>query len=431
MLMAPAVINMSPHFPNMESPSGPRGEPLLNSHEQGNLDTFLGFIYDNWTAHRPIHDSLADVEFPILEAVGSAHGTSGQTAVPIPSAGSTSLVDNFVFQVPNPLPPAMLNAQLPPQPQAHFTPPVTQDDTTVYGLQQQDDLTAANLIHSMGRQHSLGSFGDREATASARRAIPRGHLRHEAMDDFMSHSQGLRSDGASMFVEMHTGGSQELAMARTSLAHQFSFGTDQSFTAGPFQPAPHETMEALSNGLIGHMACLQPEGMADATSSSPRQNGDGSPTKRKAEFPSNGSSLEGFANAPKRRRKSRAQPNRDDNDNDADTSRAQGSNAPDASASPPVATSHRRRRSNAEPKAPRTNLTESQKRSNHIQSEKKRRNLIKEGYDDVSAIVPGVKGGGHSKSGALIVTFDFILSLIATKENLETKLKELETGSLQ
>ncbi|KAG9185542.1 hypothetical protein G6011_06873 [Alternaria panax] len=45
-------------------------------------------------------------------------------------------------------------------------------------------------------------------------------------------------------------------------------------------------------------------------------------------------------------------------------------------------------------KAHRENLTEEQKRSNHILSEQKRRDLIKQGYKDLNEVVPAVRGGG-------------------------------------
>ncbi|KEQ60551.1 uncharacterized protein M437DRAFT_13513, partial [Aureobasidium melanogenum CBS 110374] len=49
----------------------------------------------------------------------------------------------------------------------------------------------------------------------------------------------------------------------------------------------------------------------------------------------------------------------------------------------------------------RKNLTEDQKRSNHIRSEQKRRNIIKQGYEDLNELVPNLKTGGFSKSAVL------------------------------
>ncbi|KEQ69742.1 hypothetical protein M436DRAFT_25843, partial [Aureobasidium namibiae CBS 147.97] len=53
-------------------------------------------------------------------------------------------------------------------------------------------------------------------------------------------------------------------------------------------------------------------------------------------------------------------------------------------------------------------LTEDQKRSNHIRSEQKRRNIIKQGYEDLNELVPNLKTGGFSKSAVLTETTRFL-----------------------
>ncbi|KAF1826257.1 uncharacterized protein K489DRAFT_303288, partial [Dissoconium aciculare CBS 342.82] len=54
-------------------------------------------------------------------------------------------------------------------------------------------------------------------------------------------------------------------------------------------------------------------------------------------------------------------------------------------------------------KQPRQNLSDKQKRENHIMSEKKRRQLIKTGYADLNKLVPALAGGknGMSRSESL------------------------------
>jgi hypothetical protein len=63
-------------------------------------------------------------------------------------------------------------------------------------------------------------------------------------------------------------------------------------------------------------------------------------------------------------------------------------------------------------KTHRENLTEEQKRSNHILSEQKRRDLIKQGYKDLNEVVPAVRGGGLSKSQVLVEAASFLEKLI-------------------
>lgn len=65
----------------------------------------------------------------------------------------------------------------------------------------------------------------------------------------------------------------------------------------------------------------------------------------------------------------------------------------------------------------RKNLTEEQKRSNHIRSEQKRRNIIKQGYQDLNELVPNLKTGGFSKSAVLTETTRY--------------LEEVQTGNIK
>ncbi|THC89476.1 hypothetical protein EYZ11_011077 [Aspergillus tanneri] len=77
-------------------------------------------------------------------------------------------------------------------------------------------------------------------------------------------------------------------------------------------------------------------------------------------------------------------------------------------------------------KATRENLTEEQKRSNHILSEQKRRNLIRQGFDDLCSLVPGLHGGGFSKSAMLTQAADWLEDVLHGNEILKTQLAELK-----
>ncbi|KAH7398993.1 hypothetical protein DE146DRAFT_613022, partial [Phaeosphaeria sp. MPI-PUGE-AT-0046c] len=74
--------------------------------------------------------------------------------------------------------------------------------------------------------------------------------------------------------------------------------------------------------------------------------------------------------------------------------------------------SGKKKRSAAAQKLQRENLTEEQKRSNHILSEQKRRNLIKRGFDDLHDLVPEIRNGGLSKSSVLTEAANFLDKLI-------------------
>ncbi|OJD17223.1 hypothetical protein AJ78_02660 [Emergomyces pasteurianus Ep9510] len=77
----------------------------------------------------------------------------------------------------------------------------------------------------------------------------------------------------------------------------------------------------------------------------------------------------------------------------------------------------------------RENLTEEQKRTNHILSEQKRRNLIKQGFDDLCALVPELHGGGFSKSTMLIQAAEWLEDLLRGNDVLRNQLDELKKHS--
>lgn len=76
----------------------------------------------------------------------------------------------------------------------------------------------------------------------------------------------------------------------------------------------------------------------------------------------------------------------------------------------------------------RENLTEEQKRSNHIQSEQKRRNLIKQGFDDLNRMVPELRSGSLSKSNMLVESARFMRLLREGNTELRSRLQGLEKG---
>ncbi|RKF62749.1 putative bhlh family transcription factor protein [Golovinomyces cichoracearum] len=98
------------------------------------------------------------------------------------------------------------------------------------------------------------------------------------------------------------------------------------------------------------------------------------------------------------------------------------------STAPEFESIHKRRRSttSATAKPARENLTEEQKRENHIKSEQKRRTLIREGFEDLNELVPGLQGGGFSKSAVLAQAADWLENLIRGNESLRAKILLME-----
>ncbi|OAA56928.1 HLH transcription factor [Akanthomyces lecanii RCEF 1005] len=84
--------------------------------------------------------------------------------------------------------------------------------------------------------------------------------------------------------------------------------------------------------------------------------------------------------------------------------------------------------SEREPKGQRKKLTIEQKRSNHIRHEKKRRGLIRDGFNDLTELVPELRGGTSSKSKILFKVADLLKTLLEEKEALQEQLGGLEAS---
>lgn len=139
---------------------------------------------------------------------------------------------------------------------------------------------------------------------------------------------------------------------------------------------------------------------------------------------------------PKKRRKSKTN-DEEDEDGDGAFSKMPRKRRPKSYGGPATVAetesspASKRRKSGTTPaKPPRENLTEDQKRENHIRSEQKRRTLIKEGFDDLNELVPALQGGGHSKSVVLVLAGEWLENLIEGNKVLRAQLQELE-GNLQ
>ncbi|KAK7606937.1 hypothetical protein JOL62DRAFT_489644, partial [Phyllosticta paracitricarpa] len=53
-------------------------------------------------------------------------------------------------------------------------------------------------------------------------------------------------------------------------------------------------------------------------------------------------------------------------------------------------------------------LTEEEKKNNHIASEQKRRQAIRQGFDQLASIVPGMEGQGRSEAVVLEATVKYM-----------------------
>ncbi|KAF3925202.1 hypothetical protein ABW20_dc0103293 [Dactylellina cionopaga] len=73
----------------------------------------------------------------------------------------------------------------------------------------------------------------------------------------------------------------------------------------------------------------------------------------------------------------------------------------------------------------RPRLTEEEKKNNHIASEQKRRMAIRDGFDRLTELVPGIEGQGRSESIVLKKTVDHMRKVIEDRRNLIQQVQEL------
>ncbi|OGM46734.1 helix-loop-helix DNA-binding domain protein [Aspergillus bombycis] len=90
----------------------------------------------------------------------------------------------------------------------------------------------------------------------------------------------------------------------------------------------------------------------------------------------------------------------------------------DRSSSTPTASSTKHAGSSSAQDKEKPRLTEQEKKNNHIASEQKRRAAIREGFDRLTELVPGLEGQGRSESIVLRKTVDFIHMQLQERQEL-------------
>jgi heteromeric Ino2p/Ino4p transcription factor len=73
----------------------------------------------------------------------------------------------------------------------------------------------------------------------------------------------------------------------------------------------------------------------------------------------------------------------------------------------------------------KSRLTEQEKKSNHIASEQKRRAAIREGFDRLTELVPGLEGQGRSESVVLKKTVEFMRLKLQERRDLVAEIERI------
>ncbi|KAK3321185.1 hypothetical protein B0T19DRAFT_478337 [Cercophora scortea] len=244
------------------------------------------------------------------------------------------------------------------------------------------------------------------------------------------------------------------------------WGSDQQFNQTNFTPAnSRDSTEAMLSTQMSIMGCLTAvdKSAANTRASSPVASTSTNafhPPFYPGEPPRRDSGIanvipEGDQPEPaKKRQKSKVTFKPDGRDEDVKDAPPQGS-SPAAGAKPPPSrrrkssvhgpecsmspqggepagadSGTKRRRSGSttqmRPKTPRENLSEEQKRTNHIRSEQKRRGLIADGYASLTQLVPCLKENNFSKSQMLNSAADYLAKLKEGNQVLEALFLEAQ-----
>lgn len=212
------------------------------------------------------------------------------------------------------------------------------------------------------------------------------------------------------------------------------WGSDAGFADQGYQrPAEIENTEEVTKSLLENMRCLEPQTSSTNTRAPTpakfenREWNNGNRVNTSQSSDTTNRDEEDGNSRPRKRSKVKMQEDEDSDDNGTllrmkkmkgtSGSKARRGSSENAS---------KRAKAQQSSKAARENLTEEQKRTNHILSEQKRRNLIKQGFDDLCALVPELRGGGFSKSAMLIQAADYLEEVLTGNNILRQQLSQLK-----
>ncbi|ESZ90615.1 hypothetical protein SBOR_9003 [Sclerotinia borealis F-4128] len=410
-------------FPSPTAPAP--GPPLLDDSESNLLDSFFDGVssdHFNYDFFSNTHDGgeLGGGWEELPPTFMGTRVTFGQQ----PQLSNEMSIMNFG---------EMNNGMHPPLSQTHLPPQNTSAEV----------LAAATVLQngSNARSHSIGSetlFGNHGIPSQSLNR----HVRPQSMSHYPTPTLGLDRprDGFmrdTLYTEMMFGPNHAGPdlMRRPKPVPQkvdirwgsdVGFGSSQGFVPpsnANIEEAESKRLKAL-NEFIG--AALGAESSAETTRpSSPMVQRD-LPTRRQ----SSGVVKKEDTEPPRKRRKSKFSSTEDGGEDDEDSlpivdERKKRKSVVKGIGSSPgsLEGGHKRRKStSAAAKISRENLTENQKRENHIKSEQKRRTLIREGFEDLGELVPGLRGGGFSKSAILVMTADWLEELMQGNEVLRQRI---------
>ncbi|KAF3069343.1 hypothetical protein CFAM422_007064 [Trichoderma lentiforme] len=424
--------------PLFDAPEPAPGAPLLSETDS----KFLSDFFDDMTANQYNMPSFGEglnynawFDLP-PQLMGTATSYGSQSAAPL---GQESHL-NYTNDSHSPHMGISGSHLMPPPP-----PPPSQPNA--YQQHPSDDvLNAAATLMQNGPGMRGGHKNNDSSTPRRPLGPPVGHLRHQGLEEFREESRkGMASTEIdNTFTEWMWGSGSKGRQNSTTRAIpvDYQWGSDSNFNlAQGYTPEANnkDTVETQHQEQLKCLECLEPNQSAATTRpSSPTNSQSTFPiglhrdTSESAERPDDDDDA-----PPRKRRKSKIKKDSTEEGEDQSTNGSKSAAAKRRKAkgdrngsisSPPMEVGMGKRRKSAlnGVKPPRENLSEEQKRENHIRSEQKRRTLIKEGFDDLCEIVPGLNGGGFSKSTMLTMTADWLEELLVGNRDLTAQLAALE-----
>lgn len=218
---------------------------------------------------------------------------------------------------------------------------------------------------------------------------------------------------------------------RASKVRTLHWGSDISFMdRGYLAPPDQPNEEEQTKGLLDNLQCLEPQSSAANTRAPSPERTAGGLDARTGSTSNMQHSRSAYQDTmdedpqPKKRQKTLIKTEEDNSDEESLKTRRRSKSS--GYTKPRRGSNDSFRKSKAGAKAARENLSEEQKRNNHILSEQKRRNLIRQGFDDMCSLVPGLRGGGFSKSAMLTQAADWLEDMMRGNEILKGQLADLK-----
>lgn len=340
--------------------------------------------------------------------------------------------------------PQFQRTQVPQQFQQHLEPNNHQQHPNQPYHHSQDVLSAAATLisNNAGKPPARFMNGSAHGAGTRHHVPPVGQIRHQQLEDFKeqgrtdyAHEQIPRGFVDWMNPQQNRQGSRTAVPTEMRWGSDTNFGGSQGYTIGDQKEM--ESMERQQQKLLSSLEVSKSAASTRPSSPThaPTQSGPQRKPEAGASHPST-SAVDAQA-PPSKRRKSRVTPSgkspADDGVPGGTSSRSKkktGDEQKAACASTPTskATPGGRKRKGApgaDVRPSRETLTEAEKKENHIKSEQRRRGQIKEGFEDLNKLVPGLQGGGFSKSIQLSHAAEWLLTIRQENDALVRHLASL------